>query len=106
MKKISSLLVLISLIALAISIPSISSAKTKIVNITDFAFRPKKITINKGSSIIWINNDNEIHQIKEKKFISQILHKNEGYKHKFRKIGIHRYDCEIHDFMKGRVIVK
>ena len=81
-------------------------AKTYPVSITNFSFSPNTITIEKGDSIIWTNNDSAPHQISANNSEGNVIKKGEVYSYTFVDAGIINYICAIHPNMKGTIIVK
>ena len=82
---------------------------TRTVLIQNFHFKPAKITIKRGMKVRWINKDRMTHTATAnngKSFDSGHLSKGESYTHTFKSVGTKKYHCEIHPFMRGRVVVK
>lgn len=77
------------------------------VYILNFNFAPDIITINKGDPVVWVNQDQAIHDIKlGDTIISQQMGVGESFSHVFSESGEFNYACGIHPSMKGKVIVK
>jgi plastocyanin len=81
-------------------------AKTYTINIASFAFSPNSITINKGDTVVWTNNDSVKHTATGSGFDSGLLNNNQSFSFKFNNIGTYNYICTPHPSMKGTVIVK
>jgi plastocyanin len=79
---------------------------TKKVLIENFRFSPAKITIKRGTRVIWINKDTAPATNKPRSFDSGRLGPRQRYSHTFRSAGKKSYHCEIHPSMKGRITVK
>jgi plastocyanin len=82
---------------------------TKKVLIKNFRFSPAKITIKRGTRVVWINKDTAPHTAtanNPRSFDSGRLGQGERFSHTFRSAGKRFYHCEIHPDMKGRVTVK
>jgi plastocyanin len=77
------------------------------VTIQNFAFTPASITVPKGTTVTWINQDSADHQIASdaQGFTSSSLPKGASYSFKFDTPGTYPYHCSIHPSMKGTVIV-
>jgi plastocyanin len=84
------------------------------VTIQNFAFTPASVTIPKGTTVTWVNQDTTNHQILNDAtgtigqgalFSSNSLTKGTGYSFKFDNPGTYPYHCSIHPQMKGTVIV-
>ena len=87
---------------------------TMTVNIQNFAFVPASITVQKGTTVTWVNLDTSTHQIRNDiqgslaqgaLFSSDSLLKDARYSFKFDIPGTYPYYCTIHPSMKGTVIV-
>jgi plastocyanin len=79
------------------------------VLIQNFHFKPAEITIKRGTKVRWINKDMHPHTATAnngKSFDSGHLDPGESYTHTFKSVGTKKYHCEIHPFMRGRVVVK
>ena len=83
---------------------------TKKVLIKNFRFSPAKITIKRGTRVVWINKDTAPHTAtatnKPRSFDSGRLVQGERFSHTFRRVGKKPYYCEIHPDMRGRITVK
>ena len=84
---------------------------------------PSRISINPNDSVIWVNNDTEIHTVtsgtgagleslinnkqgrKNGLFDSGIFRPNSSWTHKFTKPGVYSYFCTIHPWMEGTILV-
>lgn len=97
-----------------ILLPSVSgAASTKTVKIVDIAYKPKKVTINKGGKVKWVWQDQIVaHTVTStgsKKFKSSTEKKTGSYTVTFKKTGTYKYYCLVHPNdanMKGTVVVK
>lgn len=78
------------------------------VTIENFAYTPKIITIKKGESVTWTNNDSVGHTATgdEDEFDTGILEKGESKTITFDKTGTYTYHCTPHPNMKGTVVVE
>ena len=79
------------------------------VDIADFKFSPAKISIKKGTKVIWTNNDKAPHTVTADNINigpnSGVLQQNEIYSYTFDKIGTFTYYCKIHPSMRATVEV-
>jgi plastocyanin len=84
------------------------------VNVQNFAFNPASITVPKGTTVIWVNQDTTDHQIVNDAqgtiaqgalFTSNSLPKGASYSFKFDNPGTYPYHCSIHPSMKATVKV-
>ena len=78
------------------------------VNISNFTFNPKSVTIEKGGTITWTNNDSAAHTATgdDGEFDSGELDQGKKYTKTFDKTGTFKYHCEIHPSMTATVEVK
>ena len=92
-----------------------AGAKEHKVEITERKFKPAKIKVKKGDTVVWTNNGEGDHTVtsadddKDKddgeSFDSGKLAVGEQFKHKFEKAGKFEYVCDYHPRMKGVVEV-
>ncbi|HVP94611.1 MAG TPA: plastocyanin/azurin family copper-binding protein [Methanoregulaceae archaeon] len=84
------------------------------VTIQNFAFIPSSITIPRGTTVTWINQDPADHQVindaqgsivQGALFTSDPLPKGASYSFEFDNPGSYPYHCSIHPSMKGTVTV-
>jgi plastocyanin len=84
------------------------------VNIQNFAFNPASITVPKGTTVTWVNQDTANHQIVNDAqgsiaqgalFTSNSLAKDARYSFTFDTPGTYPYHCSIHPSMKATVTV-
>lgn len=78
------------------------------VTVTNFAFKPARITIKAGTEVTWTNMDEEPHTVVDgADGIKSPVMGNQGstYRHVFATAGTFSYNCSIHPFMHGVVVV-
>ncbi len=82
-------------------------ATTNRVKIVDFAFRPRAITVPRGTRVTWVNRGSANHTSTSNSGLwdSGLLSPGESFSRVFRKAGTFRYKCKIHPAMVGKVIV-
>lgn len=78
------------------------------VTIADMAFAPAKITVKKGTTVTWTNQDSVAHNVittggQGPK--SKNLEKGASYSFTFDTVGTFDYECTIHPSMTGTVTV-
>lgn len=79
---------------------------TAAVTMASLAFNPATLTIKRGTTVTWTNNDSVSHQIKSASFNSDILSQGQSYSMTFNDAGIFDYSCAIHPAMTGQLIVE
>ena len=97
---------------------SAPSGNTVNVSITldssgNFAFSPATITIKPGTTVVWTNMTSTVHTVTShdgKTFDSGIANpiaaSGGTFKFTFNSAGTFSYHCEIHPFMKAKVVVQ
>lgn len=86
-----------------------ATAKTYNVSITNFSFSPSTLTINKGDTVVWTNNDSVPHQVKGdtlSALSAPVMSNGQTYSFTFNNTGTFGYHCAIHPSMTGTIIVK
>ncbi len=89
------------------------SSGTVEISMKDEEFVPKEKTISPGTTVKWINKDNEKHNVASgtpddpnKLFHSKRMGKGDEYSFKFDKPGTYSYFCTYHEDMVGKITVK
>jgi plastocyanin len=87
---------------------SASAGETVRIDIDRFAFSPKDITVEVGTTVVWINHDQTPHTIAaaDQTFVSKGLDTDDRYEHTFADEGDVPYFCTVHPFMTGVVHVR
>src|SRR5271157_3309775 len=71
------------------------------VDIKGFAFNPTEITVKRGQTVRWTNDDSVPHSVKFDSFQSPTLSNGDSYEHTFTEApGEYNYSCAIHPYMK------
>lgn len=83
---------------------------TNKVDIKEFAYSPATITVKKGTTVTWTNQDSVKHNVaptdETNDFkASELLGKGESYSATFNTVGTFDYICTPHPYMKGKVVV-
>jgi YVTN family beta-propeller protein len=81
-----------------------AGAKVSIVN---FAFTPTPITIARGESVVWTNDDGAPHGLEfhdGAKGVDPLL-PGSSFSRRFDQPGAYDYNCSVHPYMTGRVVV-
>jgi len=84
-----------------------------VIKISNMKFTPSTLTINKGQTVKWVNNDSVVHEIMEKQrtgdsvlFESSRLARGAGFEYTFNDTGVYEYYCVVHPEMTGKIIVQ
>lgn len=82
------------------------------VVIQDYKFSPSPITVKKGTTVTWTNQDTARHSVEMDKgqpaggpTDSPLFGKGETYSFTFNTVGTFNYHCSPHPYMKGTVVV-
>lgn len=78
------------------------------VKISNFAYSPETITVKKGTTVTWTNEDSTGHTVTSEDdgpLDSGLLSKGEEFSFKFDEAGTFSYFCEPHPQMKAKVVV-
>ena len=79
------------------------------VEIHDFAFSPKEMTVPAGTRIVWTNRDDEPHTVVSAAGAfkpSQALDTGDSFSAVLDKPGTYAYFCGIHPMMVGKIVVR
>ena len=77
------------------------------VNIDNFAFTPKELTVMAGTTVVFRNRDDIPHSVVGSKgeFHSKALDTDDSFSFTFAKAGTYGYSCGLHPRMQGRIVV-
>ena len=80
---------------------------TKVV-IKDFMFMPMSLTVKAGSTVTWVNMDDEPHTVvsNTQLFRSGALDTKETFSFMFTEPGTYHFTCSIHPRMVGAIVVQ
>ncbi len=86
---------------------NLSSAVTHTITIKNFSFDQKSITVKKGDTVVWTNNDSASHTVTGDNSGPSSSTVNTGgtYSFTFNDIGTFGYHCSFHPSMKATVVV-
>jgi plastocyanin len=105
--RIKLLIILLMAGALVLLAVGQVQAKTYPVAIKNNAFDPKELTVAAGDTVTWTNGDAMLHDVDiDGLGKSKALRQGETFTQTFDRPGTYGYDCDLHPFMKGRVIVR
>ena len=83
-----------------------TNQETKTVSIKDFAFSVADLTISKGETVIWLNEDSVVHTVKFTDLESEDLSQDETFQRLFNQTGAFNYHCGLHPNMIAKIIVE
>jgi plastocyanin len=78
------------------------------VSIANFAFTPGEITIAPGETVTWTNDDGAPHGLEYQdgaKGVDPLL-PGSSFTRRFDRPGTYEYNCSVHPYMTGRVVVR
>ncbi len=99
----------LSLFALGGEMKNTDNTKQNRIEIKDFAFNPKTLTVKSGEKITWINHDDEPHTVVsvEKQFKkSSALDTDQEFTVTAGAPGTYTYFCSVHPKMTGTIVVE
>jgi plastocyanin len=77
------------------------------VTINNFSFSPADLTVTKGTTVVWTNQDTPPHTITSAGlFDSGNISTGGTFSYTFKEAGTFNYNCTIHPSMKGSVTVQ
>jgi plastocyanin len=78
------------------------------VEIKQFTYAPGAVEIRTGSTVTWVNGDEELHTVTSSGglFASPGLEHDETFSQRFNAPGTYRYFCSLHPNMTGAIVVK
>ena len=82
--------------------------KKHTVTILGLKFKPEKIEIEPGDTVVWVNKDDRDHTVvaDEGAFESGRIRNGKSYEKKFDKPGKYNYGDDLHPRMRGVVVVR
>ena len=79
---------------------------TKTIAMKDDFFKPKTVTVARGTIIKWINRGESAHTTTARSGAwDRTLSTGQSFSRKFKKAGTFRYVCKFHDGMVGKIVV-
>jgi plastocyanin len=78
------------------------------VIIDNYAFSPGSLTVKVGTTVTWINQDDDAHTVDstQGKFKSATLNKGDRFDFRFTAAGEYPFYCSFHPKMTGKIIVQ
>jgi len=88
--------------------PARTAATDVVVQISNFAFQPATLAVAPGTTVTWVNGDDEPHTVSanDRSYRSTPLDTNQRYTHTYNSVGEYHYFCSLHPHMTGVVIVR
>lgn len=85
-----------------------AAANANEIVIENFSFEPATLTVNAGTTVTWVNHDDEPHTATatDKRFNSKTLDNGDRFSQEFNAPGTYNYYCALHPKMTGKIIVK
>lgn len=106
--KLNIVLICLSMLLPACNfIPKKKHFKKYTVEIKEMKFQPAELVLQKGDTVVWINNDVVVHDVTEEKskaWTSNLI--SIGNSWTFVPTQSVDYYCSIHVTMKGKIIVE
>jgi plastocyanin len=80
---------------------------TKTIAMKDNLFKPKTVTVARGTTIKWVNRGESAHTTTSRKtgLWDRTLSSGQSYSRKFKRAGTFKYFCKFHDGMVGKIVV-
>lgn len=75
------------------------------VRMVDNRFRPRTLTIERGTRVKWVNRGSNHHTTTSEAWDSGILSPGESFARRFGRAGEFSYRCTIHSTMRGTILV-
>jgi plastocyanin len=76
--------------------------------VSHFMFQPATLTVKAGSTVTWVNKDEEPHTVVSATglFRSGAIDTDSTFSFRFEKPGTYLFVCSIHPQMTGTIVVK
>ena len=84
---------------------SASNEKKASIVIEENVFSPSNLTVEKGTTVAWVNADRDTHKVKGDNFESQELSRGDVFRYKFDKSGSYKYVDALNPSIKGEITV-
>jgi plastocyanin len=87
-----------------------AAAKKPSITISNYSFHPATLMVKKGSTVTWVNEDDDVHTIKSadgpEAFGSPALDSGGAFGFTFHHAGTYHYICSVHPYMHGVIVVR
>jgi plastocyanin len=91
------------------STPKQTNQSVNTITISNYSFNPADITVKKGTTLTWTNQDSVAHTITENDGKtgphSQDIKQGQSYSFTYNTVGTFAYHCSVHPSMLGKVVV-
>jgi plastocyanin len=98
------------ILAVLVGTGSVAAQESHTIKVSakNFMFSPATVTVKAGSTVTWVNLDEEPHTVFSDAglFRSSALDTKESFSFKFDKPGTYHYLCTIHPRMLGTIVVE
>jgi plastocyanin len=97
----------LSLAVAGATLPAFAAPKPQTVQIKNFAFVPAALSVPAGTTVTWINADEDPHNVTavDKSFHSSAMDTDDRYSFTFSKPGDYAYFCSLHPHMMAKITV-
>ena len=81
---------------------------SRTLEIQHFKFLPPAVTVAPGTTLTWVNHDEETHTVTSANgaFTSAALEHEQKFVHTFATPGTYTYFCALHPMMRATVVVQ
>ena len=95
-------------LALGVRAATASGASAPEIEIRNFHFEPPTLEVPAGTTVTWVNRDEEIHAVTSTQglFASPGIDGDERFSFRFEKPGTYAYRCALHAQMTGTIVVR
>ena len=76
------------------------------ITISNFSFTPALLTVAAGATVTWTNSDSTAHAVRFPDQDGPAIATGASYSRTFSAPGSYTYQCSIHPYMTGTVVVK
>jgi plastocyanin len=106
--SIAASIAIATVILLKLAQPAAGADAAPEVIIDNYAFSPASPTVKVGTTVTWINHDDDAHTVDstQGKFKSATLNKGDKFDFRFSEAGEYPFYCRFHPKMTGKIIVQ
>jgi plastocyanin len=108
MKRALGLFATLVLLILPLVAEATQQASAPQIAIEHFTFGPSTLTVAVGTTVTWVNRDDELHTATSSTglFASPGLDTGDVFSYRFNTPGTYVYVCALHPYMTGTIIVQ